>query len=132
MHLSDAFQAFANILQAADDSIGNLECVIAEMGVAEQKRHFSPNARRSCSIIVLVLNEMVLVLAFDFVIPDRVRVPSKADYEYEKPGFLARNRIERTGDPQGAPHPDLQAKSPCGRRGDNTILMRNQNFLRSD
>jgi len=75
---------------------------------------------------------MVLVLVLDFGSADRVRVPLKADYEYEKPGFLARNRIERTGDPQGAPHPDLQAKSPCGKRGDSTILTRDQNFLRSD
>ena len=26
-------------------------------------------------------------------------------------------------DPQGNPHPDLQAKSPCGKRGDTAILM---------
>ena len=31
------FQAFAKILKAADVSIGNLECVIAEKGVAEEK-----------------------------------------------------------------------------------------------
>ncbi|MEI7462051.1 MAG: CapA family protein [Pirellula sp.] len=33
----DPFQAFAKILKAADVSIGNLECVIAEKGVAEKK-----------------------------------------------------------------------------------------------
>lgn len=32
----DPFQAFAKILKTADVSIGNLECVIAEKGVAEE------------------------------------------------------------------------------------------------
>ena len=39
-----------------------------------------------------------MVLVLDFGSVDRVRVPPKAEYEYEKPGFLDRNRIERTGD----------------------------------
>jgi len=41
---------------------------------------------------------MVLVLVLDFGSADRVRVPPKAESEYEKPGFLYRNRIKRTGD----------------------------------
>ena len=47
----------------------------------------------------LVLNEMVLLLLLDFHSADRVRVrvPPKAEYEYEKPAYFVRNRIEGTG-----------------------------------
>ena len=40
---------------------------------------------------------LVLVLVLDFGTAERVgvRVPPKAEYEYEKSWFLARNRIER-------------------------------------
>lgn len=55
---------------------------------------------RSGCVLVLVLNALVLVLVLEIGSADRVpvRVPPKAQYGYDKPGFLACHRIEDTGD----------------------------------
>ena len=47
-------------------------------------------------LALIVLNEMLLVLEIGGA--DRVRVPPKAEYEYEKPSFLACHRIEGSVD----------------------------------
>ena len=41
----------------------------------------------------------------------------------DKQGVVKWDTLVARLDPQGAPHPELQAKSPCGKRGDPTILM---------
>ena len=43
----------------------------------------------------------------------------------DKQGLAAWDTVVARLDPDGVPHPDLTAKSPCGRRGEETILERN-------
>ena len=61
-------------------------------------RHFPLIASRLGS--KLVLNETVLELVIESADRVRVRGLPKAEYEYEKPGFRDRKRIEDTGDQQ--------------------------------